>query len=507
MSPGDCRLNWQWIPLVGLEIEAPDHSTIPAKPMRPATIAWPNGRGSFPVLWTSIRSRVRHAGWIVSACLALAGCVYVPPIGEQDATRIDLAGFAVGSTSRDEVMSVLGDPLIDDGRFILDELYSSDGGIFWFAYALAYLPIGAEHTRLLLEFDEADVLERMDVEKGGFALNEYDVVPDERPSQDLEPLGELLPFDHVSWLRGAPMFHAAAFSPNGDLVAASDSSGHIFLIDFVSRTIERISPEGFDPDGWVFSVAFSPDGNSLAVQSRTIRIIDLKTREQTLVFDGHGNASFWKTKGALAMAYAPSGTEIVSGGTAGKVKIWQADTGDEVASWVGHEALINGIAVSSDGAMLATSGGDGFVRLWDRKTGAELGAIERWGKPAFSEDGELLAIASMDHVELWRLDRDSSDRLQGQALFLDGPMDMVILPYYSRDRWFFPITSSFTPGGERLLHSLGPTAIWDWTQRRLTPLPIPVGETFLAFGPDGRTMATSGADGVRLWRLPVVETD
>ncbi len=476
--------------------------------MPPATTSLPNGRGLFPILRISIRPQFRHAAWVVSVWLGLAGCIYIPPIGEQDATRIDLAEFEVGGTSRDDVLSVLGDPLINDGRFILDQLYSSDGGFLLVAqYAAGYIPIGVEHTRLLLEFNEADVLERMDVEWGGGASQFGGVTPDERPLQELEPLGEPISFNEVSWLSGAPIFHAAAFSPNGNFIAASDSSDEVFLIDFASRTIERISPEGYEPDGWVFSVAFSPDGNSLAVQSRTIRIIDLKSREQTLVYDGHGNASIWETKGATAMAYAPSGTEIFSGGTAGMVKIWRADSGDEVASWVAHEGWITGIAVSSDGTMLAISGGDGFTRLWDRETGAELGAIERGGRPAFSDDGSLLAIASMDHAELWRLDRNSPDALQGQTLSLDEPMDMIILPYFARDRWFSPDTSRFTPDGGRLLHSLGATVIWDWTERRKTPLPVPLGETFLAFSPDGRTMATSGADGVRLWRLPVVEGD
>ena len=113
----------------------------------------------------------------------------------------------------------------------------------------------------------------------------------------------------------------------------------------------------------------------------------------------------------------------------------------------------------------------------------------------------------MDHVELRRLDRDSSGTSQGQTLALDEPMDMVILPYFARDRWFIPFASSFTPGGGRLLHSAGATVIWDWTERQRTPLPVPIGEAFLAFSPDGRTMATSGAHGVRLWQLPVVEND
>ncbi len=147
--------------------------------------------------------------------------------------------------------------------------------------------------------------------------------------------------------------------------------------------------------------------------------------------------------------------------------------------------------------------------MWDRNTGAELGVIKRWGKPAFSDDGKLLAIASWTHAELWRLGRDSSGTLQGQKFTPDGPMDMIILPYFQRPDWihFRPISSIITPGSAKLLHSAGSTVIWDWTERRKTPLPIPIGDAFLAFSPDGQTMATSGPDGVRRWKLPVVEHD
>ncbi len=512
-------------------------STIMAGTMLRATIALSKGRGLFRIFQTSIRSHAMLGAWIFSAWLGLAGCVYIPPIAQEDA-GIDPASFKIGTTSRSDVLSVLGEPLVDDGRFILDELYTSAGGFLLAAGGSGgYIPIGEKWTRLLLEFNESDILERLDVETAEVCRGQElsprrrdlcqvasgsfsDVARVEAALQELEPLGKLLPFNDVSWFSGPPSFHAAAFSPKGNLLAAIDSSDQIFLIDFVRRTIERISPEGFETDGYVFSMTFSPDGNSLAVLSRTIRIIDLKTRKQTFLYDGHGNASWWETKGARAMAYAPSGKVIASGGYGGDVKIWEASTGREIASWVAHETWVDAITFSTDGAILATSNGlglgsgDRFVRLWDRKTGAELGAINRGGKPTFSDDGNRLAIASLNHAEWWSLDRDSSGTSQGQTLTLDGPMDMIILPYSNPPLKGIILYSSiftpsliFTPGGRRLLNRAGSIVIWDWTERRRTQLPIPIGGTFLAFSPDGRTMATAGRDGVRLWKIPVMKNN
>jgi|APSaa5957512535_1039671.scaffolds.fasta_scaffold38549_3 hypothetical protein len=66
-----------------------------------------------------IRILASGLGIVLSALLV--GCVYIPPFAEDDA-GVDPASFKVGTTLRQEVLDVLGDPLIDDGRFIVDEL-------------------------------------------------------------------------------------------------------------------------------------------------------------------------------------------------------------------------------------------------------------------------------------------------------------------------------------------------------------------------------------------------
>ena len=58
----------------------------------------------------------------------IAGCVYIPPLANED-TGIDPASFEIGRISRNDVLDVLGEPLINDGRFIVDQLYTSQGGV------------------------------------------------------------------------------------------------------------------------------------------------------------------------------------------------------------------------------------------------------------------------------------------------------------------------------------------------------------------------------------------
>ena len=68
--------------------------------------------------------RVAISGLALVLGVLIVGCVYIPPLAEDDA-GIDPAIFKTGTTLRQEVQGVLGDPMIDDERFIVDELETS----------------------------------------------------------------------------------------------------------------------------------------------------------------------------------------------------------------------------------------------------------------------------------------------------------------------------------------------------------------------------------------------
>ena len=65
------------------------------------------------------------------------------------------------------------------------------------------------------------------------------------------------------------------------------------------------------------------------------------------------------------------------------VRIWDAATGQERAVLTGHTGWVQAVAVAPDGSWLATGGEDGTVRIWDVATG------QRRGHPDRRQPGEV----------------------------------------------------------------------------------------------------------------------
>jgi WD40 repeat protein len=91
------------------------------------------------------------------------------------------------------------------------------------------------------------------------------------------------------------------------------------------------------------------------------------------------------------------------------VKLWDALSGDLIASLIGHGGRVFSVAFSPNGKILATGSRDGTVRLWDPSTGKlanTLCPLQLVSALAFSPDGEKLAIGTntFQSVEIWDLE-------------------------------------------------------------------------------------------------------
>ena len=56
------------------------------------------------------------------------------------------------------------------------------------------------------------------------------------------------------------------------------------------------------------------------------------------------------------------------------VRVWDAETGQELYSLKGHNGQVTGVAFSPDGSRLASADG-GTVKVWDATTSQEARAI------------------------------------------------------------------------------------------------------------------------------------
>ena len=109
---------------------------------------------------------------------------------------------------------------------------------------------------------------------------------------------------------------------------------------------------------------------------------------------------------AQALTFAPNGRTIASGGDDKTIRLWDIDTGEELAQLTGHTERINDIAISPDGQTLASCSMDHTVRLWNANTGHPLtklnGHTSNVEAIAFSSDGSILVSGSSDEtIRFW----------------------------------------------------------------------------------------------------------
>ncbi|KDR68088.1 hypothetical protein GALMADRAFT_146577 [Galerina marginata CBS 339.88] len=239
----------------------------------------------------------------------------------------------------------------------------------------------------------------------------------------------------------------------------------------------------------VQSVAFSPDGRRVVSGSRdkTVRIWDAETGEQVgEPFRGH-EGFVWSA------AFSPDSKRVVSGSSDQTIRISDLETGKQVGEpFCGHINAVWSVAFSPDGKRVVSGSGEQAVRMWDAETGKQEepfhGHTESVFSVAFSPDGRHVVSGSSDEtVRMWDAE---TGRQVGEPF--RGHKGLV---------W----SAAFSPDSRRVVSGADDQTIrmWDAGTGKQVGEPFH-GHTKLvwsvAFSPDGRRVVSGSRDQtVRIW--------
>jgi len=136
---------------------------------------------------------------------------------------------------------------------------------------------------------------------------------------------------------------------------------------------------------WVMSVAFAPDGSTLASGSwdKMVRLWDAKTGAQVRVMRGH-------TEGVRSVAFAPDGSTLASGSLDKTVRLWNTMTGALVRVLQGHTDSVISVAFALDGSTLASGSYDNTVRLWLQPPAPWTPSSHDLSHPSFQQTANVL---------------------------------------------------------------------------------------------------------------------
>jgi WD40 repeat protein/serine/threonine protein kinase len=253
----------------------------------------------------------------------------------------------------------------------------------------------------------------------------------------------------------------------------------------------------------VMSVAFSPDGQTLASVSvdRTVRFWDVASGLERVNLTGH-------TDRIYCVAFSPDGKTLASGGRDGTVKLWDVATSKARATLEGHKHWVRSVAFSPDGRTLASASPDTSIKLWDVATGKlknTLNGHQAQLSLAFSPDGKSLAAGSRETLamgggtlRLWDLDTGKTRDI-----------------FTATANAAYPASVAFSPDGKTVAAAIcnldgeGVLKLWEASTGKLKAnlKGHRPGVNALAFSPDGKALASGGEDRtVKVWDVARGET-
>lgn len=280
--------------------------------------------------------------------------------------------------------------------------------------------------------------------------------------------------------------HALAFSPDGTHLLVGGAKGLLGLWGIpasgpedppAETKIDQVADfSDFHSAKKILSVAFSPLGGKIASASEKTVFITTLDDEVSIPIESKEQIR--------TLAFAPDGTQIVTGAKNGGVSLWNAADGKLVHNFKQkHNKRVNSVAFSAEG-LVASASSDHSIILWNTKEGALQATLDKHtstvSSVVFSPDGKLLLSGSTESdAILWHVKKK---------------VPVVELKGYSSSI----LSARFSPSGTEILAgSSKPFAfIWDLDDGDLSrhTLPHKKGVRTVGYSPDGSLLITGSED-------------
>ena len=196
---------------------------------------------------------------------------------------------------------------------------------------------------------------------------------------------------------------AVALAPDGQRLASA--RGNQLLIHTLGATNRTLSATLTGARDAIQSIAWSADGRWLAAgEFRRVLLYDAKTLQP------FGTLDKPLAGRATAIAFTPDGNTLAvadsAGGAPGLVHLWKMGDEKPFASWAAHNDSILDLKISANGKLLATGSADKLARVWNLATQKEVAKLEGHTSyvqaVAFGKDDAELATGGADkEIKIW----------------------------------------------------------------------------------------------------------